>query len=631
MGHNPEAEGGGLLGVDPAVNPLYLDRWKRNVQAIVDGCPSATIVVCTTLYSTVAEPYRAAVTAAQIAFVAGLGARVHLCDTAAVYDPTIHGYDGIHPNNLGAGVLAAAMFAVLDPLVETVTRAALLAQTAASGDFGANLDPDYLFAGTGGALAGTVLPVAGSPNGGYASGQKITNNLVNGSGVAVTVTKDAADDGTYRTQIVTVAGTPSAANTIAQADGANLALTGGTPGTFFEALLEVIVDDGAGGAPVGFRGWGLLLGSLGSVGNSGSLANQSSDRPTKLDAVIRMPAKPCFGSATASVNRAFTTRWSAVALTGRIRISRSIIRQTELTAYAAPAHLGSDGIMGANYGLRITGTATVGATLRGDPGCWSGGGLSFAPQWYRDGVAIDGATGWTWVGSVTLIPGDALEILITLGERRFGAVLTDPPYSSGGNVRDKAMATSAKYLDSTSRGKYPEFQGDTRDQRSFLSWSALWMGRARDLVVPGGIMATFTDWRQLPVTTDAIQCAGWVWRGVVPWDKTEASRPQRGRYRNQTEFVAWATNGPRRLEGTVAPGVFRMPVPHQKHHIAGKPVGLMAGLLAPMEGPILDPFMGSATVGIACLEKGVEYVGIEVDEAYFEIACKRLQKALGAA
>jgi hypothetical protein len=397
MGHNPEVEGGALLSVDPAVTPLYLDRWKRNVQAIVDGCPSATIVVCTTLYSAVAEPYRAAVTAAQIAFVAGLGGRVHLCDTAAVYDPTIHGYDGIHPNNLGGGVLAAAMFAVLDPLVETVTRTALLAQTAASGDFGANLDPDYLFAGTGGALAGTVLPVAGSPNGGYASGQKITNNLVNGSGVAVTVTKDATDDGGFRTQIVTVTGTPSAANTIAQADGANLALTGGTPGTFFEALLEVIVDDGAGGAPVGFRGWGLLLGSLGSIGNSGSLANQSSDRPTKLDAVIRMPAKPCFGSATASVNRAFTTRWSAVALTGRIRISRSIIRQTELVAYAAPAHLGSDGIMGANYGLRITGTATVGSTLRGDPGCWSGGGLSFAPQWYRDGVAIDGATGWTWV------------------------------------------------------------------------------------------------------------------------------------------------------------------------------------------------------------------------------------------
>jgi site-specific DNA-methyltransferase (adenine-specific) len=236
-------------------------------------------------------------------------------------------------------------------------------------------------------------------------------------------------------------------------------------------------------------------------------------------------------------------------------------------------------------------------------------------------------------GSADLVQGDSLEVLVDLAAagRRFGAVLTDPPYSSGGNVRDKAGSTAARYLGRESRTLYPEFQGDTRDQRSFLAWSTMWMGRARDLVEPGGLIAVFSDWRQLPVTTDALQCAGWVWRGVVPWDKTEASRPQRGRYRNQTEFVAWATNGPRRLEGAVAPGVFRMPVPHQKHHIAGKPVGLMAGLLAPMEGPILDPFAGSATVGVACLAAGLEYVGIEVDEAYFEIGSKRLQEGPGAA
>jgi hypothetical protein len=426
MGHNPEAEGGGLLTTDPAVDPTFLDRWKRNVQGIVDGCPSALVIVCTTLYSTLAEPYRASVTAAQIAFIAGLGSRVHLCDTAAVYDPTIHGYDGIHPNNLGAGVLADAMFAVLDPLVETLPRASLLGQTGAAGDFGANLDPDYLFAGTTGALAGTVLPVAGSPNGGYATGQKITNNLTNGSGVAVTVTKDAADDGGFRTQIVTVAGTPAAANTIAQADGANLALNGGTPGTFFEALLEVVIDDGAGGAPVGFRGWNLALGALATLGSSAAVANQTTDRPSKFDAVIRVPAKPCFGTATASVNRTLTTRWSPLALAGRIRISRSIIRQTELTAYAAPAYLGGDGIMGSNYHLRITGTATVGSTLRGDPGCWSGGALVFAPQWYRDGVAIDGETGWTHVA----VAADS------------GHTLTFRPRPSNGFGSDTATASA---------------------------------------------------------------------------------------------------------------------------------------------------------------------------------------------
>lgn len=231
------------------------------------------------------------------------------------------------------------------------------------------------------------------------------------------------------------------------------------------------------------------------------------------------------------------------------------------------------------------------------------------------------------IGSATLYRGDALEVLATLQPGSFGACFGDPPYSSGGNVRDRAKPTSAKYQTSSDRGLYPEFQGDTRDQRSYLAWSTLWLGRARDLVAPGGIVAVFSDWRQLPVTTDALQCGGWVWRGIVPWDKTERSRPQLGRYRNQAEFVAWGTNGARPLVGPVAPGVFRAPVPRTKHHIAGKPVEVMAGLLAIMEGPVLDPFMGSATIGVACAGMGIPYVGIEVDEAYYEIACKRLKEA----
>ena len=73
--------------------------------------------------------------------------------------------------------------------------------------------------------------------------------------------------------------------------------------------------------------------------------------------------------------------------------------------------------------------------------------------------------------------------------------LGDPPYSSGGNVRDKAQATSSKYQSSEHRGIYPEFQGDTRDQRSYLAWSTLWLGRARELVAPGGLVGVFSDWR----------------------------------------------------------------------------------------------------------------------------------------
>lgn len=235
------------------------------------------------------------------------------------------------------------------------------------------------------------------------------------------------------------------------------------------------------------------------------------------------------------------------------------------------------------------------------------------------------------IGPATLVLGDALDVLTDLAPGSVGAVLTDPPYCSGGNVRELARPTSAKYLNHSRRGVYPEFQGDTRDQRSFLAWSTLWMGRARRLVPPGALLATFSDWRQLPVTTDAVQCAGWVWRGIVPWDKTEASRPIQGRYRVQAEYVVWGTNGPRALAGRIAPGAFRVPAPKVRHHIAGKPVELMAGLLGVMEGPVLDPFMGSGTVGVACVARGLPYIGIEVEPAYYEVACTRIEEAVKAA
>lgn len=231
------------------------------------------------------------------------------------------------------------------------------------------------------------------------------------------------------------------------------------------------------------------------------------------------------------------------------------------------------------------------------------------------------------IGSATLYLADSLEVLPLLDEGSFSGVLTDPPYSSGGAFRgDRSAPTSAKYQSSEHRGIYPEFAGDTRDQRSYFAWSTLWMLRSRQLVRPGGILCAFSDWRQLPTTTDALQSAGWVWRGLVPWDKTERGRPQMGRYRAQAEYVVWGTNGARPLTGPVAPGVFRAPVPNTKHHIAGKPVELMEGLLQPMaDGAILDPFMGSGTVGIACQRLGLPYVGIEVTEAYFEIALSRLK------
>lgn len=227
------------------------------------------------------------------------------------------------------------------------------------------------------------------------------------------------------------------------------------------------------------------------------------------------------------------------------------------------------------------------------------------------------------IGTVTLYRGDALKILQTFDEQSFGALLADPPYSSGGlYAGDRKKSTDEKY--GTSSTKYTNFEFDQKDQRSQFLWSYEWLTICRKLLMPGALAAIFSDWRQLPLTTDYLQAAGFHWRGIVAWDKTEAVRPMLGRYRSQVEYAVWGTVGKRALCGKTAPGAYRIPV-GEKLHMTAKPVELMKRLLAIMEPPILDPFMGAGAVGAACLELGLPYVGIEINPDYFDVACKRLK------
>ena len=233
--------------------------------------------------------------------------------------------------------------------------------------------------------------------------------------------------------------------------------------------------------------------------------------------------------------------------------------------------------------------------------------------------------------------GDSLRVLPTLPAASVDAVITDPPYSSGGTTAASRTApTGSKYVQSGTRHLFPDFDGDTRDQRSWIRWCSLWLSECYRIARPGAYLLTFNDWRQLPATSDALQCAGWTWRGVVTWDKTEGARaPHTGYFRHQCEFIAWATKGPvPRGDGRGPfPGCFRFPVrKSDKHHQVGKPTDLMRRLVkaVPPGGVILDPFSGSGTTGEAALTEGYGFVGVESNPGYFEVASRRLADVAAA-
>jgi hypothetical protein len=189
------------------------------------------------------------------------------------------------------------------------------------------------------------------------------------------------------------------------------------------------------------------------------------------------------------------------------------------------------------------------------------------------------------IGDCTLYLGDCREILPLLAHH--DAVVTDPPYGIGIAANPVRQRHAKKAWDNT----VPE-----------ASLFALMASVAKHQVIWGG------NYFGLP----ANQCF-LVWDKVQPQDFSLAMCEQ-----------AWTNIAkPAKL-------FRRHAVSYEKHHPTQKPVELMRWCLEQLPEPaerVLDPFMGSGTTGVACAMAGLGFTGIEVDPAYFDIACRRIRQA----
>jgi len=215
------------------------------------------------------------------------------------------------------------------------------------------------------------------------------------------------------------------------------------------------------------------------------------------------------------------------------------------------------------------------------------------------------------IGAVTLYLGDCRDILPTLP--RVDAVVTDPPYGIGA---DKAAADAAKQrMDAQSRpkgertkaGRGWTYYGETDwDQtRPDPEIFALILKTGKVQIIWGGNY--FTD--LLPPTM----------RWLV-WDKG-----QRDFSLADCEF-AWCSE-------QKAARIFSYPralaLQDGKEHPTQKPIALMKWCInfLPDCHSLLDPFMGSGTTGVAAVQMGRKFIGIEREPKYFDIAVRRIEEA----
>lgn len=233
---------------------------------------------------------------------------------------------------------------------------------------------------------------------------------------------------------------------------------------------------------------------------------------------------------------------------------------------------------------------------------------------------------------VTLYQGDCLDILPTLEAGSVDAVVTDPPYLvRGDKVPIRGRGVVAPTEDSFAVG---------------LEWgySLDWVQAVATLNPQHWIV--FCNYRMLGNLQTEIERFARI-AGVFVWRKSNAPRMTRNVPRLDCEFIVWAKSSsatnvrareftsqvldvPMPQAGCFATERVLMPDSKKAAHPTQKPMAVILPFLNHLTEPgqtILDPFMGSGTTGVACVQTGRNFIGIEKDAGYFAIAQRRIAEA----
>lgn len=192
---------------------------------------------------------------------------------------------------------------------------------------------------------------------------------------------------------------------------------------------------------------------------------------------------------------------------------------------------------------------------------------------------------------VTLWQADCRDLLASIG--RFDLLLTDPPFGIGQH--------GGRGHRKRSRAKVQE-KLDWDNERPELGVFKAMLSTAPHHIIWGGNY--FADC--LPIRS------GWLyWQKLIGGDFSDGELAWTSRTGALHEFTYRKTNA-------------------EMEHPTQKPVALLTWCLDlfPQCESVLDPFAGVASTGVAAINRGVSFTGIEREPKYFDIACRRLSEAI---
>ena len=202
--------------------------------------------------------------------------------------------------------------------------------------------------------------------------------------------------------------------------------------------------------------------------------------------------------------------------------------------------------------------------------------------------------------TVELHLGDCLEVMKSIPDKSIDAVITDPPYG----VQKATWDDEIPPID-------------------------IWKESGRTLI-PNGNLLVFGGIKLMP---DVMKLLGslFQYQWVFAWYKSNAMQFGKTGF-SVLDIALWYGNGNAKAKTKKRDVIVEPIIPSQNDfgHPTPKPIKVMAHLiecLSEKGDTILDPFMGSGTTGVACVQTGRNFIGIEIDEGYFKIAEKRIHEA----
>ena len=213
---------------------------------------------------------------------------------------------------------------------------------------------------------------------------------------------------------------------------------------------------------------------------------------------------------------------------------------------------------------------------------------------------------------IDLKHGDCLELMKEIPDGSVDMVLTDPPY--GMNFQSN----------------YRKIRHRVIENDSNLDWISDFVSEIYRVSADNSAHYIFCSWHNIDIFKQEFEKKFRI-KNILTWVKNNTSMGDlKGDFAPRTEFILFMHKGRRLIRGKRDSNVLEFKRTRNELHPSQKPVDMLEYMIEKFSDSgnlIVDPFMGSGSTGVACVNTNRKFIGIEKDDKYFEIAEKRIKDA----